>query len=95
MVPSHLSLVYTDFHVPDPGIRFFVRLSGFSKSTYLESTCHGEFLDAKIFPEKLVLQYFPLYIIYIHTKQSENKIFMSLTFPRTPESGFSVKNPVF
>ena len=31
----------------------FFRLSGFSKSTYLESTCYGEFPDAKIFPDKI------------------------------------------
>ena len=43
---------YTNFNVPDPGIRFFVRLSGFSKSTYLESTCYGEFLGAKNFSDK-------------------------------------------
>ena len=41
------------FHVPDSGIRFFSRLSGFSKSAYLESTCYGEFPDAKIFPDKI------------------------------------------
>ena len=37
--------------------------------------------------ETMVFQYFSLYIIYIHTKQTENNIFMSLTFPgrRNPD----------
>ena len=52
MVLHHPGMIYANLHVPDPGIRFFVRLSGFSKSTYLESTCYGEFPDAKNFPEK-------------------------------------------
>ena len=41
---------------PDAGIRFFGQLSGFSKSTYLESACYGEFPDAKIFQEKFGLE---------------------------------------
>ena len=53
MVLYHSDMIYADFHVPDPGIRFFVQLSGFSKSTYLESICYGEFPDAKIFPDKI------------------------------------------
>ena len=52
MVLYHANMIFANFHVPDPKIRFFVRLSGFSKSAYLESTCYGEFPDAKIFPDK-------------------------------------------
>ena len=52
MVLYHPNMIYANFHVPDPGIRFFVRLSGFSKSAYSESTCYGEFQNAKIFPDK-------------------------------------------
>ena len=55
MVPSHTGMIYADFHVPVPGIRFFVRLAGFSKSTYLEPTLYGEFPDVKIFPDKFCL----------------------------------------
>ena len=39
-------------HFPDPGIQIFSQNSGFSKSTYLESTCYEEFPDTKIFPDK-------------------------------------------
>ena len=56
MVLHHHGMIYANFHVPDPGIRFFVRLSGFSKSSYLEPTCYGEFPDAKIFLEKFGLE---------------------------------------
>ena len=35
---------------PDSG--FFVRMSGFLKSTYLESTYYGEFLNTKILLDK-------------------------------------------
>ena len=53
MVLYHPNMIFANFHVPDPKIRFFVRLSGFSKSAYLESTCYGEFLDTNIFPDKI------------------------------------------
>ena len=46
-------MIYAHFHVPDARIRFFVQLSGFSKSEYLEPTGYGEFLDTKIFPDNL------------------------------------------
>ena len=52
MVLHHPGMIYANLHVPDSGIRFFVQLSGFSKSAYSESTCYGEFQDAKIFQDK-------------------------------------------
>ena len=53
MVRYFPGMVYAHFHVPDARIRFFVQLSGFSKSEYLEPTGYGEFLDTKIFPDNL------------------------------------------
>ena len=41
-------MVFTNFYVPDPRIR----LSGFLKSTYLESKLNRELPDAKNFPDK-------------------------------------------
>ena len=40
------------FQHPDSKIRFFVWLSGFSKTLFLESTHPMEFLGLKIFPDK-------------------------------------------
>ena len=44
--------IFEQFLCPGSWNPVFFRLSGFSKSAYLESTCYGEFLDAKIFPDK-------------------------------------------
>ena len=77
MVLYHPGKIYAHFHVPDARIRFFVRLSGFSKSAYLEPTGYGEFLDTKKFPNKLylgpgfalnrlaILRHFSQFIIYL------------------------------
>ena len=40
------------FQLPDSKIRFFVRLSGFLKTIFLNSTRYKEFPGAKIFPDK-------------------------------------------
>ena len=42
----------TTFQNRTPGIRFFVRLSGFLKSVFLKSTHKTKFQGAKIFPDK-------------------------------------------
>ena len=39
---------------PDPGIRILGALSGFLKSINLNSTCYGEFPEAKNFPNKFL-----------------------------------------
>ena len=40
------------FQLPESKIRFFVRLSGFLKTTFLKPTHIREFPGAKIFPDK-------------------------------------------
>ena len=45
--------IFEQFLCPGRQNPVFFRLSGFSKSIYLESACYGEFLDAKIFPDKI------------------------------------------
>ena len=91
MVLYHPDMIYANFHVPDSGIQFLVRLSGFSKSTHLESTCYGEFLDAKIFPDKLYPEtdfdlnlsfsdlFFSVSLIFIQNDQNL-RLFMSQIF---------------
>ena len=51
MVLYHPDMIYANFHGPESV--FFVWLSGFPKSAYLESTCYGEFLDTFFFPDKI------------------------------------------
>ena len=72
MVLHHHGMIYANFHVPDPGIRFFVRLSGFSKSTYLEPACHGEYPESKNFH---------IYIYDELRKMSENDNFRTKPDP--------------
>ena len=80
---------------PEPKIWYFAWLSSFSKSTcYLESTYYGEFLDAKIFSDKIgpesgfaLKRWF--YNIFLNSwykfLQNHQKLmfFMTLTFPDT------------
>ena len=88
------------FQLPDSEIRFFVRQSGFSKSTYLESTCYGEFLDAKKIPDKFCPGsgfclnrsfsdiFLNLSLMFIQNDQ-KLRFFMSWIFPgcRNPDLG--------
>ena len=41
--------------------------------------------------ERMVFQYFPYHITYVHTKQSENKNFKSLSFPGRRNPDFLLK----
>ena len=104
MVLYHPGMIYANFYVPDPGIRFFVRQSGFSKSTYLESTCYGEFPETKIFPDKIspgsgfaLNQSFSdiflnLSLMFIQNDQ-KLRFFISQIFPghQNPEFGCTVR----
>ena len=47
-------MIYANFHVSDPESDFLSGSPAFQKVHIwnLVGTCHGEFLDAKIFPEK-------------------------------------------
>ena len=63
------------------GIRFCFKMSGFSKSTYLESTRYGDFPDAKIFPDKICpgsgfvrMKIATLPLIQVLMKQAASKI---------------------
>ena len=89
-----LAKIYANFQVPDPRIWFFVRLSGFSKSAFLEPTWYGEFPDAKNFPDKigpgsgfLLKRWFYNICLNSWYKFLQNhqklRFFMSLTFPDT------------
>ena len=104
MVLYHPDMNYANFYVPDPGIRFFVRQSGFSKSTYLESTCYGGFLEAKILPDKIspgtgfaLNQSFSdiflnLSLMFIQNDQKQ-RFFISRIFPgcQNPDFGCTVR----
>ena len=98
-----LRFLYPGFF-PDAGIRILGELSGFLKSTYLDSTCSGEFLDAKIFLDKFcpgsgfalnqsISDIFLSISLMITQNDLKLRFFMTQTSPgyRNPDFGYTVR----
>ena len=88
--------------IPESG--FFFRLSGFLKSTYLESTLNGELPDVKNFPDKFrpgsgfalnrsISDIFLSSSLMLIQNDQKLKFFMSWTFPgrQNPDFGYTVR----
>ena len=80
-----------------PGCRNLVyfRLPGFSKSTYLESTCNGNLSGTRFCPETVIFSHFSSFS-YISIKNSQKLRFLwDISFPRCRNPDFVSKFQFF